>query len=161
MPDRTLFGDTYVGRMRRLVDNCVREAERRHAPAVEAEHVLLAAAADGGTPAARVLADAGLTYDAIVVALREERLRSLAAVGVTPLDAQQLIVTPRTSAPVWGASVATARSGERPGPAGSRRRAREIALLIGILEAELGTVPRALAMAGIDRNAVIASLEQL
>ncbi|WP_308465573.1 Clp protease N-terminal domain-containing protein [Rathayibacter soli] len=42
-----------------------------------------------------------------------------------------------------------------------RRRMAEVDILVGILRAELGTVPRALAFAGVDRDALIDRLQQL
>jgi ATP-dependent Clp protease ATP-binding subunit ClpA len=140
--------------MRNLVAACVEEAARRGSTVVEAEHVLLAISADAGIPASRLLVDAGLDHASIEAALRAERLRSLESAGVEPVDAQSFAVSRRTDKPRWGASVATAMKRERRG-GGSR----ELAVLIGILRAEIGTVPRALAFAGIDRPALLAHLE--
>ncbi len=144
--------------MRGLVARCVEEAARRGTTVVEAEHVLLAISADPDIPASRLLADAGLDHASIESALRDERLRSLASAGVEPVDAQSLAVSrrtdKRTDKPRWGASVAMAMKRERRG-GGSRA----LAVLIGVLRAEVGTVPRALALAGIDRPALLARLE--
>ena len=96
--------DTLTQGMRGLVANCVREAAKRGTNVVGAEHVLLALAADAATPTAALLADAGLRYDAIDSALRAERLLSLAAAGVTPVDASLLTAAPRTVKPAWGRS---------------------------------------------------------
>jgi hypothetical protein len=154
--------DTPTHGMRGLVANCVREAAKRGTNVVEAEHVLLALAADTASPTAALLADAGLRYDTIDSALRAERLQSLAAAGVTPVDASLPTAAPRTAKPAWGASVAAARAREHRGPPGERRRrSPEVGVLIGILRAEIGTVPRALSIAGIDRSALIVGLEQL
>ena len=53
---------------------------------IEAEHVLLALAASRTTPAARMLAEAGLTEDAIRAALDREWEQSLAVAGIAVTD---------------------------------------------------------------------------
>ncbi|MES2170157.1 MAG: Clp protease N-terminal domain-containing protein [Actinomycetota bacterium] len=141
--------------MRGLVASCVEEAARRGSTVVEAEHVLLAISADPDIPACRLLADAGLDHASIEKALREERLRSLESAGVQPIDAQTLPASRSTAKPRWGASAAMGMKRERRG-GGSR----ELAVLIGILRAEVGTVPRALAIAGVDRAGLLVRLEQ-
>ncbi|HEY0260928.1 MAG TPA: Clp protease N-terminal domain-containing protein [Lacisediminihabitans sp.] len=149
--------------LRAFVLTAIDEAARRGAGTVQAEHVLLAVAADKIGAASKVLVDAGLDYEAIVAALREERARSLATAGITPVDASLLESTPRRSArPTWGASVRDAMDrGRRSSARNRRRRSPDIDLLIGILGADVGTVPRALAIAGIDRHALIDRLQQL
>ena len=83
---------------------CVRQPAKRGTNVVEAEHVLLALAADAATPTAALLADAGLRYDAIDSALRAEGRQSLAAAGVTPVDAALLTAAHRrrNAAAGWG-----------------------------------------------------------
>ena len=122
-------------------------------PTVEAEHLLLALAEHAGTPAQEVLAGAGLDHDEICAALDGENERSLAAVGVSPAVFN---LPPRASAanekPRWATSaklalerslkVAAARDDRRIGPGH---------ILLGVLRAPVGTVPRALEVAGIDR----------
>ena len=44
---------------------------------------------------------------------------------------------------------------------GERERLAIAAALLGVLKADLGTVPRALAYAGVDRKALIARLERI
>ena len=116
---------------------------------VEAEHLLLAIARRDD-PAARVLHDAGLDYDAIASALIAESERSLAAVGVS---AEHLTFSPYAEAPRFATSakwalelslrIALERGDKRIGTG-------HVAL--AILNAKLGTVPRALAIAGVDRE---------
>jgi ATP-dependent Clp protease ATP-binding subunit ClpA len=147
--------------MRGLVTNAVAQAARRGTTTVEAEHVLLAIAADTTNPASRALADSGLDHQVLDAALDTERRRSLAAAGAQPLDPSLLAATPRAAKASWGASIATARArAGRLRGLGRGGRSAEVGLAIGILEADLGTVPRALAFAGIDRLALLERLER-
>jgi D-alanyl-D-alanine carboxypeptidase len=109
---------------------------------VEAEHLLLA------------LADravAGLDRARIESALEDEQRRSLAAVGVT-LDDFDL---PRRSSVAtkvrFGASAKRALELTlRVALERGDRRIQDAHILLALLRAEAGTVPRALAIAGID-----------
>ncbi|MCU1414187.1 MAG: hypothetical protein JWN80_1527 [Microbacteriaceae bacterium] len=146
--------DFFSHGMRGLVAACVEEAARRGSTVVEAEHVLLAIAADPDIPASHALAEVGLDHAGLEAALRGERLHSLETAGVEPFDAQSFALGRPTGKPRWGASVRMAMTRQRRG-AGSR----EVAVLIGILRAEIGTVPRALACAGIDRVRLLGAVE--
>jgi ATP-dependent Clp protease ATP-binding subunit ClpA len=115
-------------------------------PTVEAEHLLLALA-----DCQPVLADAGLDHDGVLAALEAERERSLTAVGISASDFD-LPPAPLTR-PRFAASGKLAL--ERAVRAASARSDRRIAgghILLGVLAAEAGTVPRALAIAGVDRQ---------
>jgi ATP-dependent Clp protease ATP-binding subunit ClpA len=130
---------------------------------IEAEHLLLALAGDEDTATGRLLADAGLDREGLLEALDRESERSLAAVGVDL----------RAFAPREPPS----RSRLRPRLAASSKRALEQALraaiarndhrissphlLIGILRADIGTVPRALASVDVDRVELATRVEQL
>jgi hypothetical protein len=127
-------------------------AQSLGSPTVEAEHLLLAAARRPGP-----LAEEGLDYDALLAALHTERTLSLAAIGVAldPGPASPPVAKPRfaTSAKVAlhrGLRTAVARGEKRIEP-------RHVAL--GVLRAQVGTVPRALELAGFDRAALIARLD--
>lgn len=128
------------------------EAQRDGSATVEAQHLLLAIAAQEGTAPQRVLASAGLDHQAIRDALRREFEHSLSAAGVSLAD----LNVPRAqgyrkSAPNVGASTKLAL--ERGFNSVSRKRdLRPAHVLLGILRAEVGTVPRALALAGVDRT---------
>jgi ATP-dependent Clp protease ATP-binding subunit ClpA len=122
---------------------------------VEAEHVLLALASHPGTVAHVVLTHARLDADGVTNALAIEQAASLAAVGVTGLaapvpayvpDARQLGESTRLAI-TRAAAAAKARK---------ERRLRSAHLLIGVLSADVGRVPRALAYAGIDRGRLLA-----
>ena len=137
----------------------IAEARSRRAGAVEAEHVLLAILARPTEPAAKLLATGGLDYAALTTALDAERARSLGAAGIVPPTAASLASAPRTTSPGWGASVRDAlRSADKPAARSGRPGALEIQLVDAILRAELGTVPRALGLAGLDRSRLRAAL---
>jgi ATP-dependent Clp protease ATP-binding subunit ClpA len=140
------------------------EAMRCGARSIEAEHMLLALAANGDTRAGKLLADAGLDHGQLASALVDEHRRALAFAGVRPIpgpdarppempvvEAAGGCVSLGTSAKMALRRALLASRDARP----RRARIDGVALLIGILEAELGTVPRALALAGVDRAALI------
>lgn len=140
----------------RVLERAIEEASARRAPAVEAEHLLLALASDETLEAHRVLIEAGLDHDRIEAALGRERSESLSAVGVGPLDEELFAATPRQARPGWGTSTKEAiHRGRAIGGQDGRRRPAETELLMGILTASLGTVPRALAFAGVDRSELL------
>jgi ATP-dependent Clp protease ATP-binding subunit ClpA len=128
------------------------EARQDGSPAVEAEHLLLAIAAHRGPPTQPVLAAAGLDRDAIRAALDREFAASLRVAGVELSDFNLPPATPDPQRHVdLGTSAklvlerAVRLAGRGPG------RIRPAHLLLAVLAAEVGTVPRALAMAGVDR----------
>ena len=150
--------------LKRVVMRSIDEAVRRGAPSVEAEHLMLAIAVDDGV-AARTLAGYGLDAAGIDAALDAERARALRAAGIEPVAEHRLHAT-RDSRPRWGHSMREAMRRADYRARRDRRRADRERLavadtLIGILRADLGTVPRALAYAGIDRAALITELERL
>jgi ATP-dependent Clp protease ATP-binding subunit ClpA len=119
-------------------------------PTIEAEHLLLALA-----DCEPVLADAGLDHDGVLAALEAERDRSLLAVGISAADFDlppAPLTRPRMAA---SSKVALARA-VRVAAARSDKRIAGGHILLGVLSAEAGTVPRALEIAGIDRNALSA-----
>ncbi|WP_085369755.1 Clp protease N-terminal domain-containing protein [Leifsonia sp. NCR5] len=149
--------------LRATVIRAVEEARRRGASLVEAEHLLLALAAAKGTSAQRALAASGLDHAGIEAALRAERDASLRAAGVEPVPEERLTAAPRIARPRWGASArdALVRAHNIAGRGHGRDRdgrTAEADLLAGILTIELGTVPRAIAIAGIDRATLLAAV---
>lgn len=148
----------------RLITQAKLEAYAAGLPTVEAEHLLLAISRQGGTPAGRLLNEAGLDHDAIAAVLQQEFSRSLEAAGV-PGDA---------FARLSGAGQVSRRSWLQPRLAESTRLAfhrsmrsldgprslTALHLLAGVLRAEVGTVPRALAFAGIDRSALLTRTQE-
>jgi len=133
------------------------EAKRDGAEFIEAEHMLLALAASPDSEAAKLLHEFGLNHERLVAALREERRQTLAFVGMKATDTKVGATTELDSRPSMGTSAKVAFRRALMGSRHDRRRARlrGIDLLAGILEAEFGTVPRALAIAGIDRIALL------
>ena len=148
---------------RALIGVAMVEAANRGAPLVEAEHLLLGFLFDRTGTATAVLGREGLSYAAFDQALEEERKQTLAAVGVTLPEPDRLKAAPRSrlGRPRFGASAKDAwhRAAASRGP-GRSRRFFDIDLMLGILAAELGTVPRALARAGFDRQQLIAALQE-
>ena len=142
---------------RRTIVRAIEEATDAGAPSVEAEHLLLAIASEP-EQVGPVLDAFGLDRVAVVAMLAVEREHSLATAGIASVDVGRLAATPRRTRPGWGTSAREAivrgsRFGRR-----ERQRMSEADLLTGILQAELGTVPRALAYAGVDRVALIGRL---
>jgi ATP-dependent Clp protease ATP-binding subunit ClpA len=122
---------------------------------VEAEHLLLAVTTTD-TRAARVLRAAGLDEEGLREALIAETTRSLAAVGVT-VDA--LHFSPYVKAPRFGNSAKLVL--ERALKIAVSRGEKQIGaehLTLAALQPSVGTVPRALECAGVDRAELISSL---
>jgi ATP-dependent Clp protease ATP-binding subunit ClpA len=147
----------FSGNVRGIALAAVVEAQRLGLTVVEAEHILLALAGDRHSAVGHFLEDHGLGHAEWLAALRVERDRSLQAVGVTPRDAKDLTAT-RIQRPRWGASARSAF--DRAQKIASRYRRHQhrmngFDLLYGILGLELGTVPRALRFAGIDRKQLL------
>jgi ATP-dependent Clp protease ATP-binding subunit ClpA len=118
------------------------------APAIEAEHLLLALARRGD-PA---LAAEGLDYDGVLGALERETERSLAAVGISadPLPASPSLRKPGFARSAKSAIEGSLREAVRRGDKAIASRH----LLLALLAPARGTVPRALEAAGVDREAL-------
>jgi ATP-dependent Clp protease ATP-binding subunit ClpA len=141
-----------------VVRQFVTEAKKDAAKFVEAEHMLLTLATNKENDACRVLDESGLTYEQLMAALHEERRRTLAFAGIEPLDERQTAATELDRPLTLGTSskVAIKRALIASRQGGHRRPCiRSTELLLGILQAELGTVPRTLAVAGVDRAALM------
>ncbi|MFP3465957.1 Clp protease N-terminal domain-containing protein [Leifsonia sp. SIMBA_070] len=145
--------------LRPIIIRAVAEAQQRSSALVEAEHLLLALARDGAPQVRAALAGAGLDPDGLTAALAAERAASLRVAGVTPPPAERLAAAPRIARPRWGASAREALvRAHRVAAHGHRHSSGEVDLLIAVVNLDLGTVPRALTMAGVDRNALIAAV---
>jgi ATP-dependent Clp protease ATP-binding subunit ClpA len=140
---------------RSLVASAEQEARAQRASHVEAEHLLLAMAATPATDAGRVLATAGLTHESVEAALEAELEASLAVVGVS-VDAAALgTPSPHPQrTPRLGASFKASMERSVSSAAGSSR-IRPAHLLLGVLGAQQGTVPRSLARAGVDTDELV------
>ncbi|MGP3911979.1 Clp protease N-terminal domain-containing protein [Nonomuraea sp. 10N515B] len=122
---------------------------------IEAHHLLLAIAAHEGTAAHRVLLAAGLGRQAIREALDREFEHSLSTVGVSLASYDLPKPSRDPKLPKIGASARLAL--ERGFAAATGKKdLRPAHLLLGILDTEIGTVPRALTLAGADRAGLMA-----
>ena len=162
MPEQ-LHEDLGVG-LKAVIVRSIDEASRRGAAKVEPEHLLLSIAASGDV-AALALADAGLDYVGVEAALRGEREHALRAAGIEPVAEERLQAT-GASRPAWGSAIREALKrgnfkARRDRSRVERERLAVADALIGVLRLDLGTVPRALAYAGVDRTALNTRLEQL
>ena len=134
------------------------EAKRDGAKAIEAEHMLLALTTNSDEHAAKLLHEVGLDHERLAFALQEERRRTLAFAGMKAPDKRLVEATELDSTLSLGTSAKAAVKRAVTGARHEHHRVhlRSTDLLAGILEAELGTVPRALAIAGVDRATLIA-----
>ncbi|GAB3798864.1 hypothetical protein GCM10028798_11590 [Humibacter antri] len=147
--------------LRPVVTTALEEAARRGASEVGPEHLLLALTRLADTPSAAILADVGLSHAGLDAALDEERARALAVVGIHDLSADLLVATLDTKRPAWASSTREAlRRSQSSGARGRRRRTYDLDVLYGIVTANVGTVPRALEYAGIDRDQLIGRVER-
>jgi ATP-dependent Clp protease ATP-binding subunit ClpA len=138
------------------------EARSEGGRSIGAEHLLLALSAQQETRAANMLAAANLDHEAITNALEHEFRRSLQAAGVAieisdrlPVladPARRLRMSQSAKLALQRALQLTIRRADK--------RLETTHLLLGILSAERGTVPRALEAAGVDRLHLIESAER-
>jgi ATP-dependent Clp protease ATP-binding subunit ClpA len=144
--------------VRTILEHAGREAQVDRSTTIEAQHVLLAIAAQPETGTGQILTSVGLDHRALREALDREFEHSLGAAGVSvrTLDLQRSSSAPAPASNL-GSSV---RQALERGVAGVRKDPRPTHLLLGILRAEIGTVPRALALAGVDRANLLLRVEQ-
>jgi ATP-dependent Clp protease ATP-binding subunit ClpA len=145
--------ERFTREARLVVSDAEAEARELGSPTIEAEHVLLALAGlDRATTVGGVLAETGLDRDSVIEALDAERERSLAAVGISIGDFD--VPPPRPSSkPRMAAGAKSAlEHALRIALARADKRIESGHLLLALLRAEAGTVPRALREAGVDRT---------
>ena len=144
--------------LRTILEQAGHEAQQDGSSTIESQHLLLAMAARTETSEARVLSSVGLDPRGLRDALDREFERSLGAAGVS-LEGFDLSRHKSSSeaAKHLGASV---RYALERGMAAVRRNPQPAHLLLGILQAELGTVPRALSLKGVDRSALVGRVRQ-
>jgi ATP-dependent Clp protease ATP-binding subunit ClpA len=126
-------------------------------PSVEAEH-LLVSLASGDDPAGHALRDAGLEPEELREAIHRDFERVLGRVGIDA-SGVELSANCRRSTPRWGASAKHGLS--RALEEAKRRGDRHIGpehILLGLLGADHGAVPRILSAEGIDRAELTARL---
>ena len=145
--------ERFTREARATVKDAEAEARGLGSPTIEPEHLLLALTRQApDTAVARALSEAGLDHDRVEQALADERERSLAAVGISigdwDLPAPRPATRPRMAAGAKNALEHALRiSLER-----ADRRIDGAHILLALLRAEAGTVPRALGEAGVDRD---------
>jgi ATP-dependent Clp protease ATP-binding subunit ClpA len=140
--------DTYL---EAVLVRAEQEARDDGSATIEAQHLLLAIAGEREAGSHEVLASVGVDYRAIRDALDREFEHSLSAVGVSRAGFALPRPTGGSAQPKMGASAKLAL--ERGLASADRRNdLQPTHLLLGVLLAEVGTVPRALALAGIDRG---------
>ena len=135
---------------RTIVDEAGHEAQKEGLATFEAQHMLLAIAAAREPTTHRLLAAVGLDHQTIRDVLDREFQHSLSGAGVslTAFDLPRPNYAPEHPSPGASAKLALERSFTS---VPRRKDLRPAHLLLGILRAEIGTVPRALALAGIDQ----------
>ena len=130
---------------RLLVVEAQDEARRRASRTIEAEHLLLALAARGV---------AGLDHATVDEALDEEERVSLAAAGVSWEDFDPKPRRTSTRQRFGASARAALETTVKVAEAREDKNVSGPHLLIAILAADRGTVPRALDLAEIDREAL-------
>jgi D-alanyl-D-alanine carboxypeptidase len=136
---------------RSLISTAEVEARTRRSPVVEAEHLLLAMSDVPGSAAADLLASVGLGHEAIEAALSREFESSLAAAGVAVSLDNLSRPSPEPPRHLRLSASFKATMERSVTAAEGSRQIRPAHLLLGILGAQVGTVPRALALAGVDQ----------
>jgi ATP-dependent Clp protease ATP-binding subunit ClpA len=140
----------FAPQARSIVSDAEAQARSCRSPAIEAEHLLLALS-QSDTEASRVLASLGLTHQAIQEALSREFEQALDAAGVRVRAGTLGRPSPEPHRrPRLGASSKGALERALAAAAGSHQ-IRPGHLLLGVLGARYGTVPRALHLAGVDQ----------
>jgi D-alanyl-D-alanine carboxypeptidase len=135
------------------------EAREDGSATVEAPHLLLAVAGEPEPTTREVLDSAGLDQQAIRAALKREFEHSLSAVGVSSASYELPLPSRLPTHPAMGTSAKLAL--ERGFASVPRKKdLRPAHVLLGILSAQVGTVPRALALVGIDRDDLTARVRR-
>ncbi|WP_336207078.1 Clp protease N-terminal domain-containing protein [Nonomuraea sp. LPB2021202275-12-8] len=134
-----------------IIEQAGCEAQETGSATIEAHHLLLAIAVKGETGTRQVLTSAGLDHQAIRDALDREFEHSLSAAGVS-LAAFDLPRPSRAAKPSTQLGASAKLALERGFASADRKRdLRPAHLLLGVLRAQAGTVPRALTLAGVDQ----------
>ncbi|MFC5185112.1 Clp protease N-terminal domain-containing protein [Actinomadura harenae] len=144
------MGRTYVDS---VLVRAAEEARRRGARLTEAEHLLLALASEAEGDAPGLLSPAGLDRLAVQDALQREFEHSLGAAGVSVADEE--VLRPRESPRMPSDIGESGRRVLEVAMAGARKKDLGPAhIVLGILDLKVGTVPRVLALAGVDVEAL-------
>lgn len=145
--------ERFTREARFVVTGAEAEARELGSPAIEAEHLLLALTRlEQTTPVAAVLADTGLDREALLEALDAERERSLMAVGISIGDFELPPPRPAEKPRMSATAKSALENALRIALERSDRRIEAGHILLALLRAEAGTVPRALREAGTDKR---------
>jgi ATP-dependent Clp protease ATP-binding subunit ClpA len=148
---------------RTVVHGALEQAAALGSPTIEAEHLLLALAANPRSPGGALLRAEGLDGERLLAALERENELSLAAGGVAIGDFELPARPPlQRRSPRFAASAKRVlERAVKAAKAHGDRNITSVHVLIGVLRAEVGTVPRALAGAEVDRIALATRAERL
>jgi D-alanyl-D-alanine carboxypeptidase len=135
------------------------EAREDGSATIEGRHLLLAVAVEPEPFIREVLDSAGLDQRAIRAALKREFKHSLRAVGVSETA---YAVSPPSRLPTHPEMGTSAKLALERGFASAARKKdlRPAHVLLGLLAAQVGTVPRALALVGVDRDDLTARVRR-
>jgi ATP-dependent Clp protease ATP-binding subunit ClpA len=144
--------ERFTREARLVVGGAEDEARALGSPTIEAEHMLLALTRlDTSTPVGAALADAGLDHEALLEALDAERERSLLAVGISIGDFDLPPAHPSSRPRMAAGAKSALEHALRISLVRGDKRIGSGHILLALLRAEAGTVPRALGEAGVDR----------
>lgn len=152
--------ERFTNHARAIVAAGEREARDAGSDLIEAEHLLLAISALADDEAGRALIDLGLDHGRLRDLLDQERARSLAYAGVDPTAYPAPAAAPTRARSNRFATSAKAvlQRAVRGTAARGGRSIDSTDLLVAVLEAETGTVPRMVGLADLDRAAMLARL---
>ncbi|NLE22742.1 MAG: Clp protease [Actinobacteria bacterium] len=143
--------ERFPARSRKVLERARREAAVLGSQDLQAEHILLALTSDPDPVVAGVLAEAGLDREAVLRALDAQEEAALATVGVSRAAFGLPPARPLRREPGWATTSKQALvRAQRSAAARRDRSIRPAHLLLGVLHAEAGAVPRLLAFAGVD-----------
>ncbi len=152
--------ERFVKEARGVAADAHEEARARGSSTVEAEHVLLALTRDTHGPASEILARSGLDHASLLAMLESEFERSLDVAGVTVDPLRGAPALPFAGRLRWGASAKSSLEGAlKVARARGDRRVEPAHILLAVLNAREGTVPRALRGAGVAPGQVIAEAQ--
>jgi len=145
-----------------LVEGARSEALADGSAAIEAEHLLLGLAGRERTTASRLLREAGLDREAIRAALDREWEQSLAAAGVRVDVAGRPTATPdpRRSVQIGASAKSVLKRAMDSAAATGGGRIGSTHILVGLLSGRQDRVARALDLAGVDRDRLIAAADE-
>ncbi|MCM2388923.1 Clp protease N-terminal domain-containing protein [Streptomyces albipurpureus] len=142
-----------------VIVRAVDEAREGGSTLVEAHHLLLSIAADQEAVTHQILASVGLDHAGVRDALDREFEHSLSTVGVSLTAYDLPAPSPSAERPKIGASAKLALD-RMISSVARKKDLRPPHVLLGVLQAQVGKVPRALARAGIDQAALVARVLQ-